>query len=130
MIVLDTSALMAVVLNEEQADAVAAALETDSTLTISAATLAEALIVARRRGVGAAMADLIDGLGVEVAPVTRATAIAVAEAYDTWGRGVSGAGLNFGDCFAYTVAKSVGGRLLYVGDDFRRTDVDSALAPG
>lgn len=130
MIVLDTSALMAVVLNEAPADAVAAALETNSTLTISAATLAEALIVARRRGVGEAMADLIEGLGIEVAPVTRVTATAIADAYDRWGKGVNDAGLNFGDCFAYELAKTSAGRLLYVGDDFKQTDIESALALG
>ena len=127
MIAVDTSALMALIFGEPDAPAVAAALKTDSTLMISAATVAEALIVARRRGVGPAMSQLIDGLGLETAPVTRATALAVADAYGRWGKGVAAAGLNFGDCFAYVLAKTQGGALLFVGEDFAKTDVERAI---
>ena len=73
------------------------------------------------------MTMLIDGLGLEVLDVTRATARQTADAYARWGKGVDAAGLNFGDCFAYAAAKTHGSRLLYVGTDFSRTDVEDAV---
>lgn len=124
MIAVDTSALMAVVLDEAAAEACIAALETEDHLLISAATVAEALIVAARRNVGDEMARLIDGLGFDIVSVTPAAARRIAQAYATWGKGVHPAALNFGDCFAYEVAKQHGCRLLHVGDDFSKTDVE------
>lgn len=127
MIAVDTSALMAIVLNDPKADACIAALEAESDLLISACTVAEALIVAARRNVGEEMARLIDGLGFEVVSVTSASARRIAQAYETWGKGVHPAALNFGDCFAYDIAKQHGCRLLYVGSDFAQTDVGGVL---
>jgi ribonuclease VapC len=127
MIAVDTSALMAIVLNEPEADACAAALETEDRLLISAGTVAEALIVAKQRNVGEEMSQLIDGLGFEIVSVTPASARRIAAAYEQWGKGVHPAALNFGDCFAYEVAKEHNCRLLYVGKDFARTDVDRIL---
>lgn len=127
MIAVDTSALMAVVLSGPEADACIAALETEDALLISAGTVAESLIVARHRNVGEEMAGLIDGLGFEIVSVTPASARRIAQAYAKWGRGTHPAGLNFGDCFAYEVSKEHACRLLYVGDDFSKTDVDSVL---
>ncbi len=129
MIVVDTSALMAIVLDEPEADHIAEAIQHADGLAISAATVAEALIVARRRGLGEEMARLIDGLGADIIPVTRIGAEDVADAYDRWGTGVHAAGLNFGDCFAYALARRLGGPLLYVGEDFARTDVARAHVP-
>lgn len=123
----DTSALMAVLLDEPEADACVAALQTEEEIVISAGTAAEALIVAARRNVGEEMARLIDGLGAAIVSVTPAAARRIAEAYARWGRGVHPAGLNFGDCFAYEVAREHGCPLLYVGDDFARTDLARAL---
>ena len=128
MIAVDTSALMAIVLGEAAADACIRALETEPEVVISAGTLAELLIVAARRNVADEMSSLIDGLGLEVAPVTAAAARRIAEAYGRWGKGQNPAGLNFGDCFAYEAAKTHGCRLLYVGDDFAQTDVESVLS--
>src|SRR5258707_15752239 len=127
MIAVDTSALMAIVLDEPEADACIAALEAEDHILISAGTVAEALIVSARRNVGTEMAGIIDGLGFEVVTVTPAAARRIAHAYGQWGRGVSPAALNFGDCFAYEVAKEHACRLLYVGDDFSKTDVESVL---
>jgi len=127
MIAVDTSALMAIVLNEPEADACAAALEAEDRLLISAGTVAEALIVAGRRNVGAEVAQLIDGLGFEIVSVTPAFARRIAEAYEQWGKRVHPAALNFGDCFAYAVAKEHDCPLLHVGEDFSRTDVEGAL---
>ena len=127
MIAVDTSALMAIVLNEPEADACAAALEAEDRPLISAATVAEALIVAGRRNVREEIGRLIDGLGLEIVSVTPASAERVAAAYERWGKGVHPAALNFGDCFAYEVARAHDCRLLYVGEDFARTDIEAAL---
>lgn len=127
MIAVDTSALMAIVLDEPQADACIAALAADEEIVISAVSVAEALIVAARRNVGEEMTRLIEGLGFSIVDVTPATARRVAKAYERWGKGIHPAGLNFGDCFAYAVAEQHGCALLHVGDDFARTDVRSAL---
>jgi len=127
VIAVDTSALMAIVLNEPEADACIAALLAEDDLMISAGTIAEALIVSARRNVGEEIALLIDGLGFEVVSVTSAAARRIAEAYERWGKGVHPGSLNFGDCFAYEVAKEHRCRLLFVGDDFSRTDVEGVL---
>lgn len=127
MIAVDTSALMAIMLNEPEADACAAVIEAEEHLLISAGTVVEALIVGARRNVGEEIAQLIDGLGFEIASLTPASARRVAQAYEQWGKGIHPAALNFGDCFAYEVAKEHGCRLLYVGEDFKQTDIESAV---
>lgn len=127
MIAVDTSALMAIVLNEPEADACAAVLEAEEHLLISAGTVAEALIVGAQRNVGEEIAQLIDGLGFEIVSLTPASARRVAQAYEQWGKDLHPAALNFGDCFAYEVAKEHGCRLLYVGEDFKQTDIESAV---
>jgi ribonuclease VapC len=127
MIAVDTSALMAIALGQKEADACIRVLEAEAEVIISAGTVAEALIVAGRRDVGEEMVRIIDGLGFEIESVTAASARRIAAAYDRWGRGVHPAGLNFGDCFAYEIAKAHSCLLLYVGDDFSKTDLESAL---
>ncbi len=127
MIAVDTSALMAIMLDEPDADTCVAALEAENDILISAGTVAEALIVAARRNVHEEMVRLIDGLGFEIVSVTPASARRIAEAYERWGKGVHPAALNFGDCFAYEVAKEHGCSLLYVGEDFGKTNIESVL---
>ena len=129
MIAVDTSALMAIILDEPTAEACIAVLEAEDEVVISAATVAEALIVAARREVGAEMERLIEELGFEVVGVTHASARRAARAYGRWGKGVYGAALNFGDCFAYAAAEERGCPLLYVGDDFAHTDVEAPRTP-
>lgn len=73
------------------------------------------------------MAALVGEGGVEVVPVTAATAARVAEAYARWGKGRHPAGLNLGDCFAYALAREAGCPLLYVGQDFAQTDLPAAI---
>ncbi|KRB52209.1 MAG: type II toxin-antitoxin system VapC family toxin [Pseudomonadota bacterium] len=124
MIVVDTSALMAILLAEPEGDRCIKVLEAQPNVLISAGTLAEALIVACRRNIGGEMSALIDGLGFEVAPVSSSTSVKVAEAYARWGRGVHSASLNFGDCFAYALARETNFPLLFVGRDFAQTDVE------
>ncbi len=127
MIVVDTSALMAVLLDERQAEACIAALAREREVLISAGTVVEALIVSATRKVGEEMARLIDGLGFDIVDVTAAAASRIAAAYARWGKGNHRAALNFGDCFAYEVAKQHDCPLLYVGDDFAKTDIRSVL---
>jgi uncharacterized protein with PIN domain len=76
---------------------------------------------------GAEVSRLIDGLGFGVVAVSAASARRIAAAYETRGRGRHPAGFNFGHCFAYAVAKEYACRLLYVGDDFAKTDVQGVL---
>lgn len=127
MIAVDTSALMAVALGKGEADACIRVLETETEIVISAGTVAEALIVAARRNVAEEVSRLIDGLGFEIVSVTPASARRIVAAYMRWGRGAHPAGLNFGDCFSYEIAKERACPLLYVGDDFSKTDLESAL---
>ena len=126
MIALDTSALMAIVLQEPAASRCSDVLFRERERVMSAGTVAEALIVAERRNAGAAMRKLLDELTFECIAVTPASARRAAAAYARWGKGVHPAGLNFGDCFSYELAKEHSCKLLYVGNDFSQTDVESA----
>ena len=127
MIVVDTSALMAILLGEPEARSCGAKLQEEDGALISAATLAEALIVAGRRGRAQDMHQLLEDGACEVIDVTAASARRAADAYSRWGKGVHPARLNLGDCFAYALARERGLPLLYVGADFAQTDVASAL---
>ena len=118
---------MAITLKEPEAQRCMVALAGQPRAAISAGTLAEALIVARGRSVTAAMEELIEQLALEVLPVTAASARRAAAAYGRWGKGVHPAALNMGDCFAYEAAREHGCPLLYIGNDFARTDITSAL---
>ncbi|CAN5190353.1 type II toxin-antitoxin system VapC family toxin [soil metagenome] len=127
MIAVDSSALIAIAQDEPTADACIAMLMKQDRLLISAGTLAEALIVAAGRDVRDALTRLFDRLDFEIIPVTAEAARRVADAYARWGKGIHPAKLNFGDCFAYEVATGHGCPLLFVGDDFSKTDVMPAL---
>jgi ribonuclease VapC len=89
--------------------------------------LAEVLIVSARRRVVTQMANFLQQFDLNIVPVTAASARRIGRAYEQWGRGLHPAALNFGDCFAYEVAKEHACRLLYVGDDFAKTDIESVL---
>lgn len=126
MIVVDTSALLAVLQDEPGGPRCLKVLTVHPHLLISAGTLTEALIVASRRNLQADLADLIDKLAIEVVSVTEQTARACAATHLQWGKGIHPAGLNFGDCFAYALAKERNCPLLYVGNDFSQTDIVAA----
>jgi ribonuclease VapC len=127
VIAVDTSALIAIAQTERHGDACLSALARTDEVLISAGTLAEALVVAARRGIAAEMASLVEKYQFTVVPVTAASARRVSEAYARWGRGVHAAGLNLGDCFAYVVAKEHSCPLLFVVNDFSQTDLQSVL---
>ncbi len=126
MIVVDTSALIAILLREPEAERCTAVIARNAELAMSAGTYAEALIVAQRRGMAREMTALLDGLDIEVWPLAAADARRVGDAYRLWGKGRHPAGLNFGDCFSYAAAKALDCPLLYVGEDFARTDLEAA----
>ncbi|ODT68896.1 hypothetical protein ABS71_09355 [bacterium SCN 62-11] len=71
----------------------------------------------------AALDDLVQLLGIDLRPVTASQAVIARQAYQTYGKGRHPAGLNFGDCFAYALAKLNGGKLLFKGEDFAKTDL-------
>jgi len=127
MMVVDTSALVAIVLGEATSEACIESLQNDAEVLISAGTVAEALVVAARRDVSGVMARLFERFDFEIVPVTSASASRIGSAYEQWGKGIHAAGLNFGDCFAYTLAKEYSCPLLFVGDDFPKTDIKSVL---
>lgn len=104
-----------------------AAVNSEATILIAAPTLTEVLVVARGRGIEAEIHRLIEGIQPTVIPLTERLARAAAEAYGTWGKGFHPAKLNLGDCFAYATAKEHGCPLLYIGDDFAQTDIESAM---
>lgn len=127
--VLDTSALLALLLNEPEAAAFARALEADPIRLLSAANLVETSIVIEAR-VGEAGGRELDLLvhkaAIEVVAVDAAQAELARDAYRQFGKGRHAAGLNYGDCFAYALAQSTGEPLLFKGDDFGKTDVSVA----
>ena len=127
MIVVDTSALIAIARGESRGPAFLSAIRTDGNAIISAATVAEALIVAAGRGSSVEVERLLEELPLLVEPVTSASGRRVGDIYQRWGRGFNPANLNFGDCFAYELAERYACPLLYLGDDFAKTDIASAL---
>lgn len=127
MICVDSSALLAIVLREAEKERCREALSSDPEVIVSAATVAEALIVAMGRGVREPLEGLLDLPGLQVIDVTKADATRAADAYRRWGKGFDKARLNYGDCFAYALAAERRCALLYVGDDFAQTDIESVL---
>lgn len=127
MIAVDTSALMSILQQEPSAAACAEALGEHTDLVISAVTLAEALVVAGRRGIGAHVRRLMESLPLMVIEATGETATRVDAIYARWGKGAHPAKLNIVDCFAYEVATAYDCPLLFIGDDFSQTDVKRAI---
>lgn len=127
--VLDTSALLAILLREPGHDALAELLADAEDPLISAATLLEASIVMQVKtgddGVGA-LDQLLAAISVRCVAVDRTQALAARDAYARYGKGRSPAALNFGDCFAYALARVHGRPLLFKGDDFSATDIAAA----
>ena len=128
--VVDTSALMAIVLGEPHAERYAAVLSSAPRLLVAAPTWLEAAIVAQARlgPVGhALLTELLDGLQVTIVPFDEGLARLAHDGWLRFGRGHHPAGLNLGDCFAYALAKQCGEPLIFKGEDFARTDVVAAL---
>lgn len=129
--VLDTSAVVAVLFGEPGASQYTKAMRESMTpLRMSAAGVLEVtMVVEARRGtaIGERFGALVDTMEIEICPVD-ADLVAVAQrAWRRFGKGRHPAKLNFGDCFSYALATSLGEPLLFTGDDFTQTDVISAL---
>jgi ribonuclease VapC len=125
--VIDTSALVAIMLRESAADRLLSAVEADRTRLVSAATVVEAsLVLLGRYGeAGDPQLDrLLRSIGAEVVPVGEEQVALARDAALRFGRGRHVAALNFGDCFSYALSVARGEPLLFVGDDFSRTDVE------
>lgn len=127
--IVDTSALMAVILGEADAETYLKAMAGAPTLAVSAVSLTEALIVAEARQGPEAAADLgalLAELEAEVVAVDEGQAEAAASAWRRFGKGRHSAGLNLGDTFSYALAGTRGEPLLFKGRDFEATDVMQA----
>ena len=128
--IVDTSALIAILRDEPEAEAFAHAIERSIVRRLSAANFVEAAVVidgSRDPVASRRFDELVLMAEIRIEPVTEAQARIAREAYRDFGRG-SGhqAKLNFGDCFAYALAKITGEPLLFKGDDFAQTDIKSA----
>lgn len=124
--VIDTSALTAILLDEAEAERIGIAIEEDPVRLLSAASLLETSIVIETRfgEVGGRELDLLlHRAQIEIASVDAVLTEVARAAFRKWGKGRHPAGLNFGDCFSYALSKTSGEPLLFKGDDFRLTDV-------
>lgn len=130
-VILDTSAIMAILREEPEARQFLGAMRSAESLKMSAGTWLELTAVLTRTAdetVADAAELLIERFEVAIESVTRETAAIGKSAYRTYGRGTKhSAKLNFGDCFAYALSKETGEPLLFKGNDFRATDIRRAI---
>ena len=127
--IVDSSAVLAILFDEADARRHAGAIMAASPCRMSVANVLEASIVVERRGGGTAAHELdtlLEAAEVELVPVTVEHLEAARRAWRRFGKGNHPAALNFGDCFAYALAKSTGEPLLFKGEDFARTDIAAA----
>jgi ribonuclease VapC len=125
--VLDTSALLAILMAEPEAEGFAVAIEHDPIRLVSAGSMLEtAIVVESRRGdAGGRELDLLlFKAGISLTPVDAEQVEVARQAFRLFGKGRHPAGLNFGDCFAYALSRVSGQPLLFKGDDFAQTDVE------
>ena len=128
--IVDSSAFIAMLRNEPGWEKYLAVLADARPLATSAATLLETAMVAEGKGgdrAGLDLDSLIRRLEVEIIPFTAEQAELAREGFRRFGKGRHPAGLNFGDCFAYALARSRNEPLLFKGEDFAQTDVKAAI---
>ena len=124
--VLDTSALIAILAAESDAETFATAIVSADQRLLSAVSFLEtAVVIESRHGLagGQKLDELVQAAQIQIEPVTSEQATAARLAYRLYGKGRHPAGLNFGDCFAYALAKTLGEPLLFKGNDFSQTDI-------
>ena len=129
--IVDTSALIAILKNEPEAEAFSEAIEAAKAVRISAASYLESNIVIGRCKnpiLTARLEEILENPGLQIEPVTAAQAKIAWEAYRDFGKG-SGhpSNLNFGDCFTYALAREKREPVLWKGDDFGHTDLRAAV---
>lgn len=129
-LIIDTSALVAIVYREDEGQKFLTAIAQVPRRLMSTANFLEAAIVVDRSADvrrAPAFDEIVKYLGIEFVPVTLEQASLARQAYRRYGKGNHPAGLNFGDCFAYALAKTTGETLLFKGSDFSHTDVTPEL---
>jgi ribonuclease VapC len=125
--IVDSSVIIAILRDERDAKALGRALAGARLCRISAANYVESAVLVdsnRNPVLSRRMDELLRDVGITIEPVTVNQARIAREAYRDFGKGRHKAGLNFGDCFAYALAKEMGEPLLFRGDDFRHTDIE------
>ena len=126
--IVDSSVLIAILQSEPGFEAYEAAISMSRRKRISAATYAEVgVVAARKRGAAglAVIRDMVEQLGLEVVSLDIEQAETAQDAFVDFGKGRHPARLNFGDCFAYALAKTESAPLLFKGDDFAKTDISA-----
>lgn len=129
--VIDTSALLAILLNEPERRAFAEAIEAADSCSMSAASLLEtSLVIESRFGAEGSrdLDQLVEKARIELVPFDAEQLAIARRAFSRFGKGRHLAGLNFGDCFAYALARHLGEPLLFKGKDFALTDIEEAIS--
>ena len=130
MIVIDTSAVVAILRDEPERRMFNEALEEAKRCLMSAVSFVEASMVMEGRMGYDGLRDFdlfVLKAGIEIVPVDVEQANIAREAFRTFGKGRHAANLNFGDCFSYALAKAMDAALLFKGQDFSRTDIEAAV---
>ena len=131
MIAVDSSALLAILFHEEDAQTILDCMKEADDMFISALTLAEAAIVFDRRAhphtKASDVGTLLSLLDLTIVPFDATHASIARKAHDKYGKGRHKAALNMGDCCSYALAKAMNVPLLFKGNDFRKTDIGVAL---
>ncbi len=129
MIVVDTSAIIGIALDEQDAGPLLSAISAADEALISAPTALELEIVLRGKTGpnGPSAKRVLEDLVIDIMPFSAEHLVEAIAAFNRYGRGRHPAALNFGDCFSYGLAKTMGAPLLFKGDDFAQTDIRSAL---
>lgn len=128
--IVDSSALLAILFSESDAGIYAHAIAQAESCHISAANYVEVAIVVemQTKSTGSRQFDaFFRRAGIIIQPVTEEQAHLARQACTDFGKGRHPAGLNFGDCFAYALARATGEPLLFKGEDFKKTDILSAI---
>ena len=128
--ILDSSSLIAILASEPDSELYVQAISSAPRCRISAGSFIELSIVLESQfpiEVQQQCEALFRRVGIEIEPVTAGQAYLARQAFHDFGKGRHPAGLNFGDCFAYALAKDTGEPLLFKGNDFKRTDIVCAI---
>ena len=128
--VIDTSAIVAILFGEPEARGFARAIDRDTLRLMSAVSVLEAIMVLESElgeAGGRELDLLLHRAGIEIVGFLPDQLDAARRAFRAYGKGRHPAGLNFGDCFSYALARSTGQPLLFKGNDFARTDVEACL---
>lgn len=133
LIVIDSSAIVAILLGEPERATFISALDRSSDCRCSMVTFVESFMVSTNRRTGFSFEQytaFMNGFGIKPAPIDEAQGLWASQAFTRFGKGRHPAKLNLGDCFSYALSKSLNAPLLFKGDDFSQTDIVPAIAAG